>query len=148
MSEIALLQVFLAAALFLVLWGFLAPVVSDFVEVISERMDKTDRSEGEIFSERLELKELEKELIEKRQEQSARGVKAREAIIELAKSKILTATKEARDEAAVELNQFRDELAELKSKLERDIESESLELSKVIIEKVSAGSGLNPQTVH
>ncbi len=47
-----------------------------------------------------------------------------------------------------ELSQFREELAGLKSKLEREIESESLELSKVIIEKVSAGSGLNPQTVH
>lgn len=146
--SIQLLQVVLSAALFLVLWGFLSPIVQEFVNVIAARMDKTDRSEGEIFGERLEIKELEKELIDHRQEQSARGVKAREAIIELAKSKILTATKEAREEATTELNQFRDELSELKSKLEREIESESLELSKVIIEKVSAGSGLNPQTVH
>jgi len=148
MSEIAILQVFLSAALFLVLWGFLSPIVRDFLEVVAARMDKTDRSESDIFGERIELKELERELIEHRQQQTARGVKAREAIIEVAKAKILTATKEARDEATVELSQFRDELAELKSKLEREIESESLELSKVIIEKVSAGSGLNPQTVH
>jgi F0F1-type ATP synthase membrane subunit b/b' len=148
MSEIALLQVFLSAALFLVLWGFLSPIVRDFVAVIADRMDKTDRSEGEIFSERLELKELEKELIEHRLNQSARGVKAREEIVELAKSNIQVATKTARDEAAVELMQFKDELADLRSKLEREIESESIELSKVIIEKVSAGSGLNPQTVH
>lgn len=148
MSEIALLQVFLSAALFLVLWGFLSPIVRDFVAVIADRMDKTDRSEGEIFSERLELKDLEKELIEHRLNQSARGVKAREEIVELAKSKILVATKSAREEAAVELLQFKDELADLRSKLEREIDSESVELSKVIIEKVSAGSGLNPQTVH
>jgi len=148
MSEIAILQVFLSAALFLVLWGFLSPIVRDFVNVIAARMDKTDRSEVDVFSESAELKSLEKELFEQRQEQVARGVKAREGIIELAKSKIQTATKDAREDTATELSQFKDELSELKSKLEREIDSESLELSKVIIEKVSAGSGLNPQTVH
>ena len=148
MSEIALLQVFLSTALFLVLWGFLSPIVRDFVAVIAARMDKTNRSEGEIFSERLELKDLEKELVEHRLEQSARAVKAREEIVELAKSKIHVETKSAREEAVVELSQFKDELTDLRSKLEREIDSESLNLSKVIIEKVSAGSGLNPQTVH
>lgn len=148
MSEIAILQVFLSAALFLVLWGFLSPIVRDFVNVIAARMDKTDRSEVDVFSESAELKSLEKELFEQRQEQVARGVNAREGIIELAKAKIQTATKDAREDTATELSQFKDELSELKSKLEREIDSESLELSKVIIEKVSAGSGLNSQTIH
>ena len=148
MTEIALLQVFLSAALFLVLWGFLSPIVKQFMEVILERIERSERTEVDVFSERIELKELEKALIEHRQEQSARGVKAREAIIELAKSKIQSAVKEARDESTVELNQFKNELDELKVRLEREIDSESLELSKIIIEKVSAGSGLNPQTVH
>jgi F0F1-type ATP synthase membrane subunit b/b' len=148
MTGITVLQVFLSAALFLVLWSFLTPIVKDFVEIVAARIDRTERTEGEVFSERSELKELGKELHERRQEQRARGVKAREEIVELAKAKILAATDDARAEALEEVNQFKSELGQLRANLERDIDSESLELSKVIIEKVSAGSGLNPQTIH
>jgi len=148
MTGNSLLQVVLSAALFLALWKFLSPIISEFVEIVIARKDRTERSEDEVFHERAELKELTRELEAKRQEQRARGVKIREEIVETAKAKTVAAADEARRDAVSELNQFRDELNSLRSKLEREIETESEALSNVIIEKVSAGSGLNAQTVH
>ncbi len=148
MTGNSLLQVVLSAALFLALWKFLSPIISEFVEIVIARKDRTERSEDEVFHERAELKELTRELEAKRQEQRARGVKIREEIVDTAKAKTVAAADEARRDAVSELNQFRDELNSLRSKLEREIETESEALSNVIIEKVSAGSGLNAQTVH
>jgi len=148
MTGIQILQVILSAALLIALWRFLNPIIADFVDVIAKRQERTDRTETEVFGERLELRELSAELAEKRQGQRARGVKSREEIVEVAKDKMLSATQDARQEAVAEINLFRQELVDLRNKVTRDIDSEAEALSKIIIEKVSAGSGLDSQTIH
>jgi F0F1-type ATP synthase membrane subunit b/b' len=148
LTGIVVLQIVLSITLFLVLWHFLTPITLQFVAVLDEREKKSKVTEEEHFETRGELRKLTSELSLKRQEQRARGVKIRESIIDAMKSDAQSAQTAANERAESDLQEFKGELVKLKEKLNRDVEEEAKALSNLILEKVSVGSGMNPNAIH
>jgi F0F1-type ATP synthase membrane subunit b/b' len=148
LTDIVVFQIAFSAALFLVLWRFLSPIIQQFSAVIDERTERTTICEDEYFEMKSERRELIEELQTKRAEQRARGVKVREEIIEHMKKEAQAAHATATERAEADLAEFRRELEKLRDKLNREIDEEARVLSNVILQKVSVGSGINPDAIH
>lgn len=144
MTQIAILQSVFSVGLFLALWKYLTPFVNEFSHLVIERKDKAERTLEEDLGDRTELKHLRKEIAEKQQAQRARGVEAREEIINRVKADAQVAVNNAAEATERDLSQFRDDLSQLRTKLQREIEAEADELSKIVITRVSKGSGMPP----
>lgn len=148
LTDIVVFQIAFSAALFLVLWRFLSPIIQQFAAVIDERAEKTTICEDEYFETKSERRELIEQLQQKRAEQRARGVKVREELIEHMKREAQAAHLSATQRAESELNEFKGELEKLRDKLDREVEEEARSLSNLILQKVSVGSGINPDAIH